>query len=73
MMTAAGTIQFKEGTGGTAITPVLPIDSNAGFVALGTTDSPVLFTPTKASKLTLTAATGTARGWFHYFLSSDTP
>lgn len=73
MMAAAGTAKFTEGTSPTDITGALPIAINAGFVASGTPETPILWTPTANSKLSLVTATGAAKGWIIYYTSSSTP
>jgi hypothetical protein len=72
-MAVAGTIKFTEGTGPTDITGALPLPTNGGFVLAGTSDEPVLWTPTVNSKLSLVSVTGAAQGWIHYYISSQTP
>ena len=72
-LTAAGTLKFTEGTGPTDLTGTMGIAANSGFVAVGDTENPVLWTKTAASKLSLVSVTGAAAGWFAYFLSKDKP
>jgi hypothetical protein len=70
---AAGGLQFNEGVGPTALTGVLPVAINGGFVVgEGGGSEPVLQTLTAGSKfgLVTTGAGCTAHGWIRYFIDT---
>lgn len=71
-LAAAGTVTFNQGTGPTAITGVIPVAANGGFVILGDGVEPVLFTTTANSKMGLvtTGVGATAHGWISYFIDA---
>lgn len=68
--TAATTVKFTEGTGPTDLTGTMEFPDGGGLVAVGANDTVVLATNTANSKLTITTATGAARGWLRYYIAA---
>jgi hypothetical protein len=73
MVSAAGTLKFTEGTSPTDISGAMDIEIRSGFVVMGSTDDPVLWTPTAKAKLSIVTTGGAAKGWVQYFISDQTP
>lgn len=63
---AAGSLTFNSGTGPTAISGVIPIAINGGFVLPVDVDNPWNFTGV-GEKLGILTATGKAQGWILYY------
>lgn len=73
VLSAAGTITFNEGAGPTALTGVIPVAANGGFVVgEGGGSDPVLQTQTQNAKfgLVTTGVGATAHGWIRFFIDT---
>lgn len=66
---AAGTLQFTEGTGPTALTGAFELLADSPFGVHGDGMNPVLQTNTAGAKLSLVTATGNPRGYIRYFVA----
>jgi hypothetical protein len=72
-LSAAGTLQFNEGAGPAALTGVIPVAANGGFVITqGGQDEPILSSNTQGAKVGLvtTGVGATAHGWIRFFIDS---
>lgn len=70
-LSAAGSVQFTEGTGPTALTGVIGLGATTPLVLFGDDDTVVLNTNTANSKLSIAAITGNATGWLRYFTATE--
>lgn len=69
VLSAAGTITFREGTGPTDLTGAITVGDTGGFV-VGNGESVVLQTNTANAKLSIFPATGNATGWIRYYVAA---